>query len=144
MTEDEFKARRKKDACEIIMDTVIDQAKVDSMSNREFLTAMSRERIGVEITNRIGKKVINIVARMPKSGMKRHETFISQFRAASRGDIDALVFLSLPEGDKATAEFMADITTDPELDTEFWMSDNIDYIAVQKILVEYFKENPLR
>lgn len=139
MSEEEFNSLRKSD-----VDASTNQANVDAMSNREFLTAMSRERIGVEITNRLGKKVINIVARMPKTGMKRHETFISQFRAAGRGDIDALVFLSLPEGDHATAEFLADITTDPELDTEFWMSDNVDYIAVQKILVEYFKENPLR
>lgn len=137
MTEDEFNALRKSD-----VDASTNQAKVDLMSNKEFLTSIFKETISVPITNKLGTKNIEIIARMPKSGIKRHETFISKFRAASNNDVDALVFLSLPEGDKATAEFMADITTDPELGTEFWMSDDADYIAIQKILVEYFKNNP--
>lgn len=137
MSEEEFNALRKSD-----VDASTNQAKVDSMSNKEFLTSIFKETISVPITNKLGTKNIEIVARMPKAGIKRHETFISKFRDAKHKDVKALLFLLTPDGEKTMAEFLSDITIDTELDVDFWMSDDVDYVAGKKILLEYFKENP--
>jgi len=144
MTAEEFEALRKGEATEeeISVDKKAAQRQefVDAMTTKAFLMARTTETIKVPITSDGGVKNIDIRCRLNKAETKTHTEFLSQFRAAGAGDKDAIEFLDTPEGDLVTAAFMAQITADPQLDTPFWMSDNIDPATIQEILIAYFTE----
>ena len=85
-------------------------------------------------------KEIEIRCRLNKAETKTHAEFLKVFRGAGAGDEAAILYLDTPGGDLVTAAFMAQITADPQLDTTFWMSDNIDPATIQEILIAYFTE----
>ena len=113
---------------------------VDAMTTKAFLMARTTETIKVPITSDDGVKNIEIRCRLNKAETKTHSMFLDMFRAAGNGNNGAVEFLDTPEGDLVTAAFMAQITADTQLDTTFWMSDNIDPATIQEILIAYFTE----
>jgi len=144
MTAEEFEAMRSDEKTEeaVKEDRTMAQRQefVDAMTTKAFLMARTIETISVPITSDDGVKNIDIRARLSKAETKTHAEFLSQFRAAGAGDKDAIEFLDTPEGDLVTAAFMAQITADPQLDTTFWLSDQIDPATIQEILIAYFTE----
>ena len=144
MTADEFKARRNGDTTEeeISVDKKAAQRQefVDAMTTKAFLMARTTETIMVPITSDDGVKNIDIRCRLNKAETKTHAEFLKVFRDAGAGNKGAIEYLDTPEGDLVTAAFMAQITADPQLDTPFWMSDDIDPATIQEILIAYFTE----
>ena len=144
MTPEQYTALRKGETTEveISVDNKAAQRQefVDAMTTKAFLMARTTETIKVPITSDDGIKTVEIRCRLNKAETKTHAEFLSQFRAAGAGDKDAIEFLDTPDGDLVTAAFMAQITADPQLDTTFWMSDNIDPATIQEILIAYFTE----
>ena len=144
MSVEEFKALRKGETTEeeISVDKKAAQRQefVDAMTTKAFLMARTTETISVPITSDDGVKNIDIRCRLNKAETKTHAEFLKVFRDAGAGDKGAMNYLDTPEGDLVTAAFMAQITADPQLDTPFWMSDNIDPATIQEILIAYFTE----
>ncbi len=144
MTPEQYTALRRKETTEdeISVDTKMVQRQefVDAMTTKAFLMARTTETITVPITSGDGVKDIDIRARLSKAETKTHAEFLKVFRDAGVGDKGAINYLDTPEGDLVTAAFMAQITADPQLDTNFWMSDNIDPATIQEILIAYFTE----
>ena len=144
MTAEEFKALRTGETTEeeISVDKKAAQRQefVDAMTTKAFLIGRTAETIKVPITSDGGVKNIEIRCRLNKSETKTHAEFLKVFRGAGAGDEAAILYLDTPEGDLVTAAFMAQITADPQLDTPFWMSNNIDPATIQEILIAYFTE----
>ena len=144
MTAEEFKARRSGEMMEVDVKDNRALAKrqefVDAMTTKAFLMGRTKETIKVPITSDDGVKNIEIRCRLNKAETKTHSMFLDMFRAAGNGNKGAMEFLDTEQGDLVTAAFMAQITADPQLDTTFWMSDNIDPATIQEILIAYFTE----
>lgn len=144
MTPEQYTALRKGETTEedISVDKKAAQRQefVDAMTTKAFLIGRTKETITVQITSGDGVKDIEIRARLSKAETKTHAEFLKVFRGAGAGDEAAILYLDTPEGDLVTAAFMAQITADPQLDTNFWMSDNIDPATIQEILIAYFTE----
>ena len=144
MTADEFKALRTGETTEedISVDKKVAQRQefVDAMTTKAFIMARTTETISVPITSDEGVKNIDIRCRLNKAETKTHAEFLKVFRDAGAGNKGAIEYLDTPEGDLVTAAFMAQITSDPQLDTPFWMSDDIDPATIQEILIAYFTE----
>lgn len=144
MTPEQYTALRKGETTEedISVDkkAVQRQEFVDAMTTKAFLMARTKETISVPITSDDGMKNVDIRCRLNKAETKTHAEFLKVFRDAGAGDKGAINYLDTPEGDLVTAAFMAQITADPQLDTTFWMSDNIDPATIQEILIAYFTE----
>lgn len=113
---------------------------VDAMTTKAFLIGRTKETITVPITSDDGTKDIEIRARLSKKETNIHAEFLEVFRNATDGDKGAHLYLDTEEGDLVTAAFMAQITADPQLDTTFWLSDQIDPATAQEILIAYFTE----
>ena len=144
MTADEFKALRTGETTEedISVDKKVAQRQefVDAMTTKAFIMARTTETISVPITSDEGVKNIDIRCRLNKAETKTHAEFLKVFRDAGAGNKGAIEYLDTPEGYLVTAAFMAQITSDPQLDTPFWMSDDIDPATIQEILIAYFTE----
>lgn len=144
MTPEQYTALRKGETTEdeISVDKKVAQRQefVDSMTTKAFLMARTNETIKVPITSCDGIQDIEIRARLSKKETRTHAEFLKVFRGAGSGDEAAILYLDTPEGDLVTAAFMAQITADPQLDTTFWLSDQIDPTTIQEILIAYFTE----
>ena len=144
MTAEEFEDMRtgKKTEEEISVDKKVAQRQefVDAMTTKAFLIGRTKETITVPITSGDGVKNIDVRCRLSKKEMQVHAGFLKVFRGAGAGDEAAILYLDTPEGDLVTAAFMAQITADPQLDTPFWNSDQIDPATIQEILIAYFTE----
>ena len=144
MTAEEFEALRKGETTEdeLSIDKKVAQQQefVDAMTTKAFLIGRTAETISVPITSGDGVKDIDIRCRLNKAETKTHAEFLKVFRDAGAGDKGAMNYLDTPEGDLVTAAFMAQITSDTQLDTPFWMSDDIDPATIQEILIAYFTE----
>ena len=144
MTAEEFKARRSGEMMEVDVKDNRAFAKrqefVDAMTTKAFLMARTTETIKVLITSCDGVQDIDIRCRLSKKETRTHAEFLKVFRDAGASDEAAILYLDTPDGDLVTAAFMAQITADPQLDTNFWMSDNIDPATIQEILIAYFTE----
>ena len=144
MTPEQYTALRKGETTEdeISVDKKAAQRQefVDAMTTKAFLVGRTAETIKVSITSGDGVKDIEIRCRLNKAETKTHAEFLKVFRDAGAGDKGAMNYLDTTEGDLVTAAFMAQITADPQLDTPFWMSDNIDPATIQEILIAYFTE----
>lgn len=115
------------------------QDKNTLMTTKEFLTA--KTHIDVPITTKLGTKNIEIRERIAKPDLPKFRPLLDKYKAAMNNDINAIVFLSQPEGDQATAKFLDYLTTDAELNYEFWLSEFVCAEVVQEILSEFFKHN---
>lgn len=144
MTPDQYTALRRKETTEeeISVDKKVAERQefVDAMTTKAFLIGRTKETITVPITSDDGTKDIEIRARLSKKETQIHAEFFKVFHGAAYGEEAAILYLDTDAGDLITAAFMAQITVDQQLDTTFWLSDQIDPATAQEILIAYFTE----
>lgn len=130
MSKEEFKARRDGMTEE---EAKQEQDKIASdIPARDFIMNRSKELVQVPISGPDGVITIEIRARLTRAEIKAHRKFLEMF--AKPEDIDE------DEAEIVTAKFLSSITTDEELDEEFWLSDEIDQNIAQELVVAFIKK----
>lgn len=118
------------------------QDAVDAMSTRAFLIGRTNETIQVHVSGLGGSKNIEIRARLSKAEMKQHESLLDRWNAAQTNQ--DIKFIETIEDEVELAVFLAHITIDTGLSSDFWLSDELAPEIADDILMAYFIEEPLR
>ena len=112
---------------------------VESMSAKDFLIARTREIIKVPIAMTSGGlKEIEIRARLSRAESAKFKSVLDMWNDALKGNDT-----SFDNAEEELAEFLEYITSDPTLDAEFWLSDELDNTIPIQIMDAYFLE-PLK
>ena len=117
------------------------QDAVDAMSTRSFLIGRTKETIQVPVSGLGGSKSIEIRARLSKSEIKQHQFILDKWKNAHESGAE---FIESEEDEAELARFLGYITTDKELSSGFWLSDDIAPEIADDILMAYFIDEPLR
>lgn len=144
MSAEEFARLRAQDTGqEVPVDNKPDekQLAIDAMSAKNFLISRTKETIMVPIAGMDGTKDIEIRARLSKSELKHHKVILDRWNLSRESDEE---FIRNEDDEKELAVFLAHITVDESLSSEFWLSDEIAPEIADDILMAYFVIEPTR
>lgn len=102
---------------------------------KDFLLNRHNETVQVPIEGQDQTMNIEIRAHLSKAELKKHKQFMESWNIALTDNPD---ILESEEAEQFIAEFLSDLCTDPDLDKEFWLSDDLDPLISQTILMHYF------
>lgn len=102
---------------------------------KDFLLNRHNEAVQVPIEGQDKTMHIEIRAHLSKAELKKHKQFMESWNIALTKDPGVL---ESDEAERYIAEFLGDICTDPALDTEFWLSEDLDPLIAQTVLMQYF------
>lgn len=131
MSKEEFKARRNG---EIEGDVEVEQEQYTpvNMPIRDFIMNRVTEVFNVPIIGPDGIIEIEIRARLSKKETKEHANFLKIFTEPDNIEDDVI--------EASTARFLAAITTDKDLDEEFWACEDIDPYITQELVLAFLKK----
>lgn len=131
MSESEFKSLRSGEKTEgdIHEDRkiVVEADRKSNLSAKNFLLNRFNEVINVPINGPDGEMNIQIKAKLTKKDLSKHKEIIDMV-FYSKTDI------SEEDADRFGALFLADLTIDPELDIDFWLSPDVDAFLVSTLI----------
>lgn len=104
----------------------------ENLSAKNFLLNRSKELIQVPIDGPDGQMKIEIRARLTKGEIRKHKDFLAIFQNPEEADEK--------EADIVTAKFLAMITTDSDLNEDFWSSEDIDSSIMQELIVAFLEK----
>lgn len=107
----------------------------ENISTKQFLLNRHNETVLVPIEGQDRTMSIEIRAHLSKAELKKHKQFMESWNIALTKDPE---ILESEEAEQYIAEFLSDICIDPDLDKEFWLSENLDPLIAQTVLMQYF------
>lgn len=107
----------------------------DNISTKQFLLNRHNETVKVPIEGQDLTMSIEIRAHLSKAELKKHKLFMDSWNKALTDNPD---ILDTDEAEHYTAEFLSELCTDPDLDKEFWLSEDLDPLIIQSVLMAYF------
>lgn len=102
-----------------------------NMSARDFIMGRSKEVVTVNVSGPEGTMGIKMRARLSKREVKAHSKFLELFRNPES--------VSEDDANVGASKFLAAITLDPELDEEFWSSEELDSYIAQELLSAFME-----
>lgn len=103
------------------------------MSDRDFIIGRSKESVTVNVGGPGGTRGIVIKKMLNVREAIEHKNFLVLLDNVAA--IDDLFLYTM------AAPFLATITLDPELDEEFWLSDDLDPYIIQKLIAVFIGKN---
>jgi hypothetical protein len=107
----------------------------ENISTKQFLLNRHNETVLVPIEGQDQTMNIEIRAHLSKAELKKHKQFMESWNIALTKDPE---ILESEEAEQYIAEFLSDLCIDPDLDKEFWLSENLDPLIAQTVLMQYF------
>lgn len=139
LTEQDYKDLRtgKKTEDEIQEDqkATAETALKDNISIKQFLLNRTHETLLVPVDGKDRTMDIEIRAHFSKSELKNHKQFMELWKDALMEDPE---ILESEMAEQLTAEFLSDLCIDPDLDKQFWLSEDLDPFISQSVLMAYF------